>query len=223
MLLDDAILLRRSVRAFLNTPVERKLIEEVLALAVRSPSWGNTQPWEIVVVGGDKAALLANTFRDNVVGGVPGKPDFEMPAAFTGDYDRRYRQLGREVFQVKGIARDDQEARLNHLLDNFQAFGAPHLVYILIDQCLPSVYAIFDSGLLAAHIALAAVSRGLGTCLLAALTMYPDDVRRVLNIGAEKKVVLGLALGRPDPEAPINNMNVPRDPIANNVTFVGVG
>jgi len=43
-IVDDAIISRRSVRAFLPTPVPRALIEEILDVAGRAPSGTNTQP-----------------------------------------------------------------------------------------------------------------------------------------------------------------------------------
>ncbi|MEW5723861.1 MAG: nitroreductase [Thermodesulfobacteriota bacterium] len=222
MELDQAINQRHSVRQFLDRPVGRALIEEILTLAVRSPSWGNTQPWELAVFGGEAARDLTRTYRDLARAGVPANPDFPMPGGFSGEYDRRYRSVGREVFRLKGIARDDQQARLDHMLSNFSGFGAPNLVYILIDAALDTVYSVFDCGLLAAHLCLLAAARGLGTCLLAALTMYPDEVRKRLKLGPEKKVVLGLALGWPDPAAPINGIRTPREPLDRTVTWVEV-
>jgi nitroreductase len=220
MLLDDAINQRYSVRAFTNQPVDRQLVAEILELAVRSPSWGNTQPWEIAVAGGKTAAGLTQAFAEKVMAGVPGNPDFVMPEKFSGVFMDRYRDVGKEVFRVKNIAREDQAARLEHVIANFRGFGAPNLIYLTIDQCLTSVYSVFDCGLLAAHICLLAASRGLGTCLLAALTMYPDLTRQYLNLPPEKKVVLGLALGYPDEQAPVNRMRTPREVAANNVKLV---
>lgn len=222
MKIDDAINNRYSVRSFLDKPVDRTLIEDVLSLAVRSPSWGNTQPWELAVIGGDKAKKLTQAYCDHLLAGVPGNPDFTMPDKFHGAYSDRYRAVGKEVFRIKGIAREDQEARLNHAVANFAAFGAPNLVYIIIDSSLETVYSLFDCGLLAAHISLVAASRSLGTCLLAALTMYPDDVREMLAYGPEKKVVLGMAVGYPDTDAPINHMRTPREPLEKSVTWIGM-
>ncbi|MEW6265338.1 MAG: nitroreductase [Thermodesulfobacteriota bacterium] len=222
MELDLAINRRGSIRAFLDKPVDRTVIEEILALAVRSPSWGNTQPWEIVVAGGEKTIALTDEFTRLLKSGVPSNPDFAMPDKFEGDYNDRYKSLGREVFRLKGIGREDQEARFNHYLRNFKAFGASNLVYILIDQSLKTVYHVFDAGLLAAHICLLATSRGLGTCLLAALAWYPDAIRKHLEIGPEKKVVIGLALGHPDPDAPVNQLRSQREPIEKTVRWVGL-
>jgi len=52
----EVVLGRRSIRGYLDKPVPRALIEEVLALAMRSPSSMNTQPWHFHVITGEPLA-----------------------------------------------------------------------------------------------------------------------------------------------------------------------
>lgn len=52
----DAIFNRRSVRAYLDKPVEKEKIEKMLRAAMQAPSAINGQPWEFLVVQ-DKEAL----------------------------------------------------------------------------------------------------------------------------------------------------------------------
>ncbi|MFH1092219.1 MAG: nitroreductase [Pseudomonadota bacterium] len=214
---------RYSVRAFLDKPVEKSLIDEILTLAVRGPSWGNTQPWEIVVAGGDTVRKMTAEFVQRVSAGDTGHPDFTMPEKFVDDYMTRYRALGVEIFRIKGIGREDKQARTDHSLNASKGFGAPNLIYLILDQRLETVYPIFDCGILAAYICLGATARGLGTCLMAVLTRFPDITRRYLKLGPEKKVVLGMALGYPKKDEPINQMRTPRDPLEKNVTWVDLG
>jgi len=213
---------RHSVRAFLDQPVDRSTVEAILHLATRSPSWGNTQPWEMAVVSGQTKQALVEEFCQNVQQGRPASPDFSMPEIFPDLYQHRYRAVGKEVFKILGIQRGDHPARLKHYLNNFRAFGAPCLVYLMLDQGLESVYSIFDCGSLAGHICLSALPHGLGTCLLAAISMYPDAIRMHLQLPPEKKVVLGLALGYPRPDVPLNQMRTPREPLTTNVKWVDV-
>ena len=222
MKLEEAIERRISARAFLDKPVDKALIEEILALAVQSPSWGNTQPWEIVVAGGEAAKALTDEFVKNLSGGMACCSDMTMPENFSGVFMDRYRGVGKEVFRLKGIGREDKDARFSHYMNNFRGFGAPCLVYLVVDECLESYYPMFDCGLLAAHICLLAASRGLDTCLLAALAWYPDSVRKHLNLGPEKKVVLGIALGYADPDDSVNQIKAGRAPLDQTVTWVGM-
>ena len=49
---EEAIVSRHSIRAFLPTPVPRETIEAILAVAARAPSGTNTQPWHVTVLTG---------------------------------------------------------------------------------------------------------------------------------------------------------------------------
>ena len=50
MKVTDAVLSRKSIRAFTDKPIPNSLIKEILLKASRSPSGGNLQPWKIFVI-----------------------------------------------------------------------------------------------------------------------------------------------------------------------------
>lgn len=52
----DTILKRRSIRKWLDQPVEEEKIKTILKAAMNAPSAGNQMPWEFIVVE-DKAML----------------------------------------------------------------------------------------------------------------------------------------------------------------------
>ncbi|MES2781192.1 MAG: nitroreductase family protein, partial [Pseudomonadota bacterium] len=54
----EAVASRRSIRQFLDKPVDKAILERVLAKAQRSPSGGNTQPWNAVILTGQPLADL---------------------------------------------------------------------------------------------------------------------------------------------------------------------
>lgn len=220
--LDKAINERISVRAYLDKPVPKALVAEILSLALKAPSWGNTQPWEIAVVGGKEKEALSEEMSGLAMKGAAPNPDFEMPQSFSGEYMNRYRMTGKMLFELAGIARDDSQARLNQFVSMFKGFGAPCLIYILLDEVLTTAYPIFDAGGIANFISLLATSRGLGTCMMAALAMYPDPVRKMLNLPANKKIVLGLSLGYPDGKSPVNQLRTQREDIGKIVTYAGM-
>ncbi|MFO7963309.1 MAG: nitroreductase [Desulfobacterales bacterium] len=222
MELDMAIEKRISVRAYLDKPVPRTLVEEILSMAVKAPSWGNTQPWELAVIGGKEKEELSAELADMVTKGETPNPDFEMPQTFSGAYMDRYRMTGKMLFELAGIGRDDSQARFNQFLSMFKGFDAPCLVYVLLDEVLQTSYPIFDAGGIANYISLLATSRGLGTCMMAALAMYPDPVRKKLSVPKNKKIAIGLSLGYPDTENPVNNLNTQREAIENITTWVGM-
>lgn len=46
----EPIFTRRSIRSFLNQPVEKGKIEKLLKAAMQAPSAGNQQPWEFLII-----------------------------------------------------------------------------------------------------------------------------------------------------------------------------
>jgi len=186
MELKQTIKERRSVRGFLPKPVPKKTINSILSLAGCAPSWGNTQPWEILVVSGDLVKMLGEAFCQKARESASQTPDFEMPKIFPEPYLSRYRQVGKDLFSILGIQRGDTDSRLSHSLNNFKGFGAPTFLYVLLDQGL-SPYAFLDAGLFLQTLCLVAIDHGLGTCILAALTRYPEVIRENLPIPKGKK------------------------------------
>ncbi|MFO7785027.1 MAG: nitroreductase [Thermodesulfobacteriota bacterium] len=193
---------RRSVRAFLPDPVPRDLIARVMDLARWSPSWGNTQPWEVVVADGEKAMRLADAFEAEAKKGEKPRPDITMPGDFPSPHKDRYVGLGRDLFSSMGIERGDKEARSRHYINMYRFFGAPACVYFTVDGALNEPYACLDIGSIGTTMCYAAHQEGLGTIYLAASSHFPDIIKKTLDIPETKKVVIGIAMGYPHPSAP---------------------
>ena len=219
MELDQAVLNRRSIRAFLPDPVPRDKIEKIVELARWAPSWGNTQPWEIVVADGEKARNLADAFVEEVMKGATPRPDIAMPIEFPEAHKKRYTGLGRDLLTFLGVARDDAEGRRQHYLNMYKFFGAPAVVYLTIDGRLNEPYACLDLGSIGTTICYAAVQEGLGTIYLAASMHYPDIAKKILSLPLDKKVVIGIAIGFPHPDAPASIFRSSREPVENILRF----
>jgi nitroreductase len=214
-----AVRTRKSIRGFLPKPVSKKTIEAVLKSAGLAPSWGNTQPWEVFVVTGETVKKLGDAFCEAALRGDTPTPDFEMPQGFPEPYLSRYRQVGKDLFSLLKIDRDDREKRTSHSLNNFRGFGAPVFIYILLDERL-SPYALLDAGLFIQTLCLSALEYGLGTCILAALARFPQILREHLPIPQGKKILVGIALGYPDPKAPANRYKSRRESLKDWVTWI---
>lgn len=219
MNLNDAVLSRRSVRAFLPDPVPREKISKIVELARWAPSWGNIQPWEIVVADGEKAKLLAEAFVAESKNGAIPRPDITMPVDYPAIHKERYVSLGRALFTEMGIAREDKQARIEHYLNMYRFFGAPAVIYLTIDGGLNEPYACLDMGSIGTTICYAAVQEGLGTIYLAASMHYPDIARKILHMPETKKVVIGIAIGTPHPEAPASLFRSQREPVGKTMRF----
>jgi nitroreductase len=78
------------------------------------------------------------------------------------------------------------------------------MVFFAIDERLQCEYACFDAGLLVQTFCLAAHAKGLGTCIMAMAVAYPDVLHELLPQARDQRFVVGVALGVPDREAPVN-------------------
>lgn len=142
----EALRTRRSIRAYKSQAVPRDLITQVLDAARWSPSWGNTQPWELVVVGGDTVTRLTADLVAAYEQKVTPNPDVPMPATFPDDYKSRYLACAAGLFGTMGIAREDKESRRAHMLNMTRAFGAPTIIYVIFNAQLDLPYTMLDLG-----------------------------------------------------------------------------
>ncbi len=204
MELREAILGRRSIRKFLKQDVPEGLIKELLADSQWAPSWGNTQPWEIMVIVGPPLEKFKQKNKAALFSGIKSKPEIPMPDVFPPQLKQRYVDVGKQVLQSLSIGRNDLDGRLNYYGDMFYLFDAPVLILILLDKQVLLEYALLDVGLYLQTLLLSAHDKGLGAIALAASVHYPDVLRALFPIGTDKIIVMGAVLGWPDREAPVN-------------------
>jgi nitroreductase len=209
----DALLQRKSVRAYLDRPVGRSVIERVLDAARHAPSWANTQPWQLAVVSGKaKAALqqrLERTFRD----GEPGRMDYRYyPVRWQPPHLQRRSACGLQLYAALGIKRGDKERRQEQWAANYRAFDAPVMLFCFVDATMEAGSWI-DCGMFLQSLMLAALEEGLATCPQAALAEYPDIVRQALGYPDDVRLLCGMALGYKDRDHPVNSYRTPRQDV----------
>lgn len=217
----EAIKERKSIRAFLDKPVDRNTIEEILNYAIWAPSWGNTQPWEFAVVNGELVKKIADMNEERFRAGEKPNPDLEMPEKWPEVYRSRYITVGKALFTTMGIKRGDREAREKHYINMQRFYGAPCVIFVYIDGALVPHYATLDVGAVTQNICLAALEYGLGTCIMAAAVHYPDIIREVTGLPKTKKLVLGIAIGYPDPDAVANKFRSSRASVEKVTSWFG--
>ena len=220
MELKEAFRGRRSIRQFLPKPVSKKIIDDLIAESLWAPSWGNTQPWEIVAVTGKPLERFKKKNREALLAGQASQPDVPMPGVWPDANKSRYRELGKSVLGSLAIAREDKEARFQHFARMFGLFDAPAIILVTIDKELLVEYAMLDVGVFLHGFCLLAHDRGLGTCMMAAIVGYPEIVRELFSIPQNKTIVMGAALGWPDPDAPVNQFERQRGSLDEFVQWV---
>ncbi len=199
----ETVLARRSIRAFNTEPVSRKVLEEIMENALWAPSWGNTQPWRLTLIGGETLEKIKEEYVQMFGKGVPPNPDFPMPTEFNVVQTTRYQGLGKGLFRTLGIAREDKEKRGSYYKGMMRCLGAPHVIYLHLD-CGFNPYALMDGGIILQTIALLALEQDLGTCFLAQSVRYPGVVRKHSGIPDDQMLVMGMAIGRPIKDHPVN-------------------
>jgi nitroreductase len=216
----DVLSRRFACRCFLDKPVSPIQVRELVALAQMVPSWSNTQPWKVYAVAGLKSQVVRRKLVKAHFSGQPVHPDIPMPQGFSGLLLERYRELGRGLFAALDIGRDDEQKRQAHAGETFDAFGAPVLIFFTVPAG-KSPYATLDAGAFITAFCLAASEQGLATCILAALASYPQVVRAVVEIPEDEDIVLGLALGYPDLQDPVNQFRSTRAPVEEVLSLAG--
>jgi nitroreductase len=212
---------RRSIRKFKSQDVPQNLLTEILEIARWSPSWGNTQPWDLYVLTGNTLSKFKGMNLKQTLAGAPIASDVPMLTNWPDAMKVRYGELGKVVLSAQGIKRDDKEARDKYYQDMVSVFDAPCLILACISRDNLVEYQMLDIGLIAQTICLAAYDKGLGTCLLAAAARYSTEIRKIAAIPEDKKIVVGIALGYPDPSFPLNNFERDRAKLNEFVHWMG--
>jgi nitroreductase len=221
MIVDEAILSRRSVRAFLPDPVDEETIRDILAVAARAPSGTNMQPWKVYVATGEKKREIGDAILNSGIRAEKAKWDEYRyyPDQFFEPYLSRRRAVGFALYGHLGIGkRDVDQMRAQHDR-NFVFFDAPVGMIFTIDRRL-NMGSWIDYGMFLENIMIAARGRGLHTCPQAAFAPYHRQIRPVLGIPEEEIVVCGMALGFEDETKPENQLRTERAPLEEFVTFV---
>jgi len=210
MKVSEAVLARRSIRAFTSEPIDNQIIANLLALAARSPSGGNLQPWKIYVVNNQSMKKFIE-FQGNW--DQPEIPGYEIyPSDLKEPYRTSRYQLGEAMYELLGIPREDKDARFQQVLRNFEFFGAPAAIFCFVDnQMGPPQWS--DLGMFLQTFMLLAQEAGIDTCAQEAWAMKNDSVSEF--VGSDKNDILfcGLALGFKDEDAVINQLSSERRPI----------
>ncbi len=199
MELNEAILTRRSVRAYRSDPVSREIITSLLELARWAPSGSNSQPWRVTIVQG--AAMEA--WRAALIARQAEQP---WDAGRIEAFNRRVRSGS--LAQVETLAgRSPYEVLAQGSMRLYDAPAAVVLSFAGDGARTPDgIPAFVTTFMLAAHQA------GLGTCWLGFIMGQPDLLRQYAQLSPEEQPAAVFSLGYPDLAAPTNRFHAPRTP-----------
>jgi nitroreductase len=184
--LRDAVRRRHMVRAFEPRPVPPELVDELMDLARRSPSAGNSQPWAFVVLEGEQTARLwdvtlpaeqRTSFRWQ---GLLDAPVVVLPLVSADAYLDRYRQPDKTA---TGLGESE--------------------------EAWPVPYWWVDGGMAVETLLLGAVDAGLGALFFG---LFDDEpaVLAALGVPDGWRALGAVALGWPAPDEPGRSAALPR-------------
>jgi nitroreductase len=223
---DAAITSRRSVRAFLPTPVPRRTVEDILAVASRAPSGVNTQPWKVTVLTGNAKEALSRKIlaahdapeRAGSSGVDVGEYDY-YPTEWVSPYIERRRKIGWDLYGLLGISKGDKARMHAQHGRNYRFFDAPVGLIFRIDRVLRQG-SWLDYGMFIGNLMTAVRARGLDTCPQAAFIGFHEVIEQHLGLPASEMVVVGMSLGWADDSAPENRLVTERMPVSSFARFV---
>lgn len=218
----EAVNKRRSIRAFKPDPVPSEILKKIVEAALHAPSASNSQPWELVVVSGAKLEEIKKAVVEN-----PGRLSVDLPGAinYPEPYASRRAAVMAGALDKMGITREDKQARAQWGVQGAKLWNAPTCIYIMVDRGFfyvdekINIWPAFDCGALVQTILLLATENGLGSIPAIQPVLYPDLLREKLNLPASKLMVLGIPIGYPDWDAPINALRTTREPLDKMATF----
>ncbi len=218
----EAVTSRRSVRQFLDKPVDQDVLRRVLEKAQRAPSGGNVQPWNAVVVTGQALDDLVTDIKATIPNAPMGE-DMEYaiyPEGLGGRYEDSRKGVGEAMYQSINIPREDRGARIAQMQKNWDSFGAPVQMFTHTPKYMgPPQWS--DLGMWLQTFMLLLREVGLDSCAQEIWALYGPRIKRNLDIPDDHILFCGMAIGYRDPDAPINTFDVPRVSIDDAIDFRG--
>lgn len=219
---DWAIVSRRSIRAFLPTPVPREEVHAILDVARHAASGMNTQPWRVHVLTGSAkdrlSAAIAAVDSDGEASAALTEPYHYYPTDWVSPYVDRRRKVGWDLYGLLGIAKGDKARMHAQHGRNYRFFDAPVGLIFTVNRVMQAG-SLMDYGMFLQSVMVAARARGLDTCPQVAFTKFHGVIAAELGIPETEMVVCGMGLGHADPDRIENTLVTGRESVDSFTTY----
>ena len=213
----EAVLSRRSIRSFLDRPVDNELIKVLIEKSSLSPSGGNLQPWQIYIINNESMSSFHEFQKRWSESEHPEYPIY--PEKLKEPYRTSRYEVGEQIYSSINIKREDKVARVNQMLKNFDFFNAPAALFCFIDKQM-SLPQWSDLGMFLQTFMLLAKEAGLDTCAQEAWSMKHESVSSFVHASSDDMLFCGMSIGYQDQEAPINKLISARRPLEEWTSFL---
>jgi nitroreductase len=211
----ESLINRRSIRKYLDKPVDPELVKKIMTAATWAPSGGNNQPWRFYVAMGAKRDEFIQAMVDSSGPGAPSIEAFDEITIPT--VEEGLRQV------LKGGASEAASEKLGQDFQKHNDFGSVRFfqapVAIVVAK-LQRGGGAMDIGAAVENLLIAAQGEGLGTCWLGKPLRFHDRIREILEIPGDEDLITCVSLGYPDHDSPINTMERSRLPHEQTVHYL---
>ena len=206
MNVSEAVASRKSIRAFLDDPVDTELLADLLKKASRSPSGGNVQPWRITLLGQQAIADFRAVMKTRLEAGPPDTGEYNIYPPDIGEpYKARQRKVASDMYGLLGIGKEDKAGRIAWMGRNFDFFGAPNALFCHVERHMGQPQ-WSDLGMFLQTFMLLLQEAGIDSCPQEAWSLQYKTVDSFLKMPPEWMLFCGMAIGYRDPDAPVNNL-----------------
>ena len=221
MHVNEAIVGRQSIREFdTSKDVSNEVIENILAVAGRSPSGSNIQPWKVWVVRDEAKQAISKACYERHMSADLGEREYNYyPVNWREPYINRRRATGWGLYGVLGIKRENKEEMQLQHGRNYTFFDAPVGMFFTIDRDM-ELGSWIDCGMFIQSVMLAARAQGLETCSQAAFCNYYDTVMHLLGAPDDQMLICGMSIGYAVSESLVNTFRTEREPVSTYTTFL---
>jgi nitroreductase len=219
----EAVDSRIACRAFLDKPVDPKVVRDLIVRAARAASGGNLQSWQVYALTGPPLAEIKRQVAAHIADHDPRHDAAEYPIypeTMWEPYKSRREAHGVQLYGALRIARGDADGRLAQYKRNFEFFNAPVALFIAIDRKLgPGQWA--DLGGYIHALMYLARGHGLDTCPQESWARLHRIVGAFVKMPPEQMLFCAVAIGYGDHAHPANSFRSPRAPLPDFCKFIG--
>ncbi len=212
MNVSEAVAYRRSVRGFLDKPVDIEEVKDIVARSARAATGGNIQPWHVDLVHGDSMTKLKAIMMDKMAKRETEEPEYDIyPKELSAPYTDRRFEVGEMLYGAIGIPREDKLGRAMWFSRNFQFFNAPVGLFLSLDRQMgPPQWG--DAGMMLQNIALLLCEAGMDSCPQECWAIFPKTIGSFLSLPDNRILWTGMAIGYKDGDDPANALVPTRAP-----------
>ena len=164
---------RHSCRDFQSKEIPEETLKEIVKIALDSPSWCNSQPWNIYIVSGKPLEQIRKQWISKYEQNIKGYSDIP-PAHRTEFTERGQKNMADDSKNYEKLTNDPG---LKIFMEkSMKCFNAPAVAYLTLHKG-HSKWSCYDLGGFEMALMLAAKDYGVDYVMAYDLAKYPDVLR----------------------------------------------